>query len=473
MAGVIKFLIIVFLLGLALMIHAQDPLVINDDRLVIEDIIIKGNRITKESIILRELVFGIGDTVLKMALLPALQRSKANLLNIALFNFVFFDATHSPGNRIIIHITVTERWYIWPVPILEYAERNFSTFIKNREWDKINYGAWLKWNNFRGRRELLTAKVRLGYVKEYALAYEVPNIGKKQQHGLSTGFNIRQQNEINIATVNNKPLEYEPDEKPAMVRLNAFTKYTFRRKFYTTHSLILNYFNYTVADSVAIVNPNFLGEGSTELNFFTFSYIFNHDVRDSKIYPLEGFAVTIRAEQLGLGIIPDYPYPTFRFTGVFLFHQKLARRIFFFNTTKAKYSSEKVMPHILNNGLGYNESMSGYEPYVMDGSDYFITKYNLKFQLIKPTIHTIPLIGLGQFNKIHYAVYINMFVDAGYVNNIFPNPTNTMVNNWQFSTGVGIDIVTYYDLVFRIDFAINRYSEYGVFFHFETPFSRW
>lgn len=473
MARVIKILMIGVMLGQALGTLAQDPLNVSDNKLVIEDIIIHGNRITKESIILRELVFGIGDTILKMELLSAFQRSKDNLLNIALFNFVLFDASHLPGSRINVQITVTERWYIWPIPILEYAERNFSTFIKNREWDKINYGAWLKWNNFRGSRELLTGKIRLGYIREYALAYQVPNMGRKQQHGVSIGFNMNQQNELFITTINNEPVEYEPKDKPAMIRLNAYTNYTFRRKLYTTHSLRFEYFNYNISDSVAIVNSNFLGEGRTSLDYFVLAYNFNHDARDSKIYPLEGFAVRVRAEQLGLGIIPDYPYPVFRLTGVFFFHQKLANRVYFYNTTKAKYSSEKVMPYTLNRGLGYNEFLSGYESYVIDGSDYFITKYNLKFQLIKPTTQTIPFIRMEQFNKVHYAIYLNLFADAGYVNNEFPDPTNTMVNNWQFSTGAGIDFVTYYDQVFRIDYAINRHGEHGVFFHIETPFLRW
>lgn len=462
-----------FLLGHTLITHAQEPLVITQDRLVIEDILIQGNKITKDPIILRELVFGIGDTVLKMELLPAFQRSKENLLNLTLFNFVYFDATHLPGNHINVHITVTERWYIWPVPILEYAERNLSEFLKNKDWDKINYGAFLKWKNFRGRNEMLTGKIKLGYVKEYALEYSVPNIGKKQQHKASTGFNMHHQNEVIIATVNNKPVEYEPQDHPALTRLNAFVKYEYRRKFYTTHNLRMEYYNYIVSDSVAIVNPNFLGQGLNTLNFFLLSYEFKHDVRDSKVYPLEGFLVKLKAEQLGLGIIPDYPYPTFRITGNLMFHQKLASRIYFYNTTKGRYSSEKFMPYVLNRALGYNEFLSGYEYYVMDGSDYVISKYNLKIQVIKPTTHTLPLIGMEQFNKVHYAIYFNAFADAGYVNNVFPDPTSTMVNNWQFSAGVGIDLVTYYDQVLRIDYAINRYGEHGLFFHLETPFYRW
>ncbi|MCK4750121.1 MAG: hypothetical protein KAT15_23860 [Bacteroidales bacterium] len=461
------------LMGQTLVSPAQDPLVLSDDRLIVENILLQGNKVTKDPIILRELVFGIGDTILKMELLSFFQRSKENLLNTALFNFVHFDVTHSLGNRINVHITVTERWYIWPVPIVEYAERNFSEFIRKREWDKMVYGAWLKWSNFRGRKELLTGKIRLGYINEYALAYHVPNLGKRQQHGISTGFNLNHQNEVFLSTVNNKPVEYKPQDRPAQIRINAFTNYTYRRKHYTTHSLRFEYFNYTASDSVAILNENYLGEGRTNLDFFMLTYNFNHDVRDSKVYPLEGFAVRIRAEQLGLGILPEFPYPTLRITGLFLFHQKMAHRLYFYNATKARYSQEKVMPYALNRGLGYSEFLSGYESYVMDGSDYFITKYNLKFQLIKPTTQTIPFIKMEQFNKVHFAVYMNLFADAGYVNNDFPDPTNTMVNNWQFSSGIGLDFVTYYDQVFRIEYVINRYGEHGFFFHIETPFSRW
>lgn len=461
------------MLGHTCVIQAQNLLGIQEDQLMVEEILIEGNKVTKPSIILRELTFARGDTLLKMELLPAIQRSRENLLNLAIFNFVYFDATHSPGNRITIRIRVTERWYIWPVPILEYAERNFSEFITNREWDKIVYGAWLRWNNFRGRNELLTAKVRLGYIREYALAYSAPNLGRKQQHGLSTGFNLNQQNELVVATVHNQPVEYRPSSLPAITRVNGFARYTFRRKIYSTHSLRMEYWDYRVSDSVAVYNPNFLGEGSTDLRFFSLIYEFSHDVRDSRVYPLEGFAVKARGERLGLGILPQFSYPSTRLTGILMFHQELANRIYFYNVTKARWSSEKLLPYTLNRGLGYNEFLSGYEPYVIDGSDYFITKYNLKFQLIKPTTYTLPLIRMEQFNKLYYAVYMNIFADAGYVYNEFPDPTNTMVNNWQFSAGVGIDLVTYYDQVFRIDYAINRIGEHGLFFHIETPFSRW
>lgn len=468
-----KVLMVCLLLGHVGIILAQETLVIADDKLVINDIQIQGNKITHEKVILRELVFAPGDSVFKMELLPSIQRSKDNLLNLALFNFVNFEVKHLGENRIDLIIDVTERWYIWPVPILEYADRNFSSFIKNKDWDKINYGLWLKWQNFTGRNDLLSGKIRLGYIKEYALSYSFPNLGKKQRHGVSAGFNMNQQNEVYVATHHNKPVEYRPADVPAQVRLNAYSKYTYRHRYYTTHSMELQYYDYQVTDSVAVVNPNYLGTGNDRLNYFVLAYNFNYDIRDSKIYPLEGLNIKIRAEQLGLGLIQDYGYPTFRVTGVLMYHHKLANRFYFYNASKFRVSTEKHMPHLLNQGLGYREYLAGYEAYVIDGTDYVITKYNLKLQVIKPSSYTIPFLRARQFNKIHYALYFNVFADAGYVNNVFPGPTNSMVNTWQFSAGAGFDLVTYYDLVFRVDYAINRYGEHGFFIHVETPFARW
>jgi outer membrane protein assembly factor BamA len=473
MAKAIKMILFCFLLCHVTEAASQDSLIIADDQLVINKILMTGNKVTHENIILREITFSPGDTIFKMQLIPALQRSKENLLNLSLFNFVFLNVVHLGNNHINVTVEVTERWYIWPIPILEYADRNFNEFIKNWDWSKINYGAWLKWNNFRGRNELLTAKIRLGYIKEYALAYSKPNLGKRQAHRISAGFNANQQDEVFVSTVNNRPVEYQPQEPPGQLRLNAFARYAYRPKYYSSHSLKFDYFDFQVSDSVAISNPSYLGNGATRQNYFMLTYQFDYDIRDSKVYPLEGFHFQVKAEQLGLGLIKDFDYLSFRFTGILAFHQKIVNRLYFYNATKARYTSEKVLPHFLNQALGYRENLRGYDPYVIDGSDYVLSLYNFKIEVLRPNTFTIPFIGMEQFNRVHYAVYANVFADAGYVNNDFPNPTNTMVNTWQFSAGAGLDLVTYYDRVFSINYVINRYGEHGFFFSIETPFFRW
>ena len=472
MAKALKIFVVCFLLCHVSEALSQDSLVIADDQLFIHDILISGNKVTHESVILRELIFSPGDSVFKMQLIPSLQRSRENLLILSIFNFVSLNIKHLGDNNIDVVVEVTERWYIWPIPILEYADRNFSSFLESRDWSKINYGAWLKWNNFRGRNELLTAKVRLGYMKEYALAYTIPNLGKKQNHGVSAGFSANQQDEVFIETVANSPVEYQPMDIPAQTRFNAYASYRYRRKYFASHAIRFDYYDYQVSDSVAIVNSNYLGGGNDRQNYFVLTYQFNYDIRDSKVYPLEGYNVKFKAEQIGLGIT-DFDYMSFRLTGVLMYHQKIVNRLYFYNATKVRFSTEKTQPYIHGRALGYNENLRGYEPYVIDGSDYVISLYNFKIQLVKPNSYTVPFIKMEQFNKISYAVYVNLFADFGFVNNVFPNPTNTMVNTWQFSAGGGIDLITYYDKVFSIYYAINRYGEHGLFFQLETPFFRW
>ena len=97
-----------------------------------------------------------------------------------------------------------------------------------------------------------------------------------------------------------------------------------------------------------------------------------------------------KAEQIGLGMVPEFDYSILRLTGILLFHQKIVNRLYFYNATKARYSTEKVMPYFLNRSLGYYENLRAYEQYVIDGSDYVLSLYNLKIEVIKPNTFTIP-----------------------------------------------------------------------------------
>jgi len=75
MAKAIKMFLFSLLLCHTAEAISQDPPVIADDQLYINDILISGNKVTHESVILRELIFSAGDTIYKMQLIPALQSS--------------------------------------------------------------------------------------------------------------------------------------------------------------------------------------------------------------------------------------------------------------------------------------------------------------------------------------------------------------------------------------------------------------
>lgn len=463
-------------------LYGQEHDSIPDTMLVIRDIIIEGNKVTKEKIVLRELVFQQGDTIAKMDLLSAFDRSRDNLKNLSIFNFVSLDTKHFPGSRIDVIISVTERWYIWPTPIFEFADRNFSSFIEDFDWSHTNYGMWLKWNNFRGRNELLSAKVRLGYKEQYLLQYEKPNIGASQNHKIAFGYSFMRQHRINYMTFDNRPVHYKKFPAYAVSMGDAYFAYTYRPGLYAKHKVRVHYLNNLLGDSVSILNPNYFGGGRDTLQVFRLDYVFNYDLRDSKVYPLEGHAFKVKVQRYGFGLIEDYPYKNWILEGTSFYHKKLNNKFYFANVTRGKISSNKDVPFVQQKALGYAEYMTGYERFVIDGSDFFLSKFIFKYQLLKPTSFQLPLIRAKQFNKVHLAIYMNLLADVGYVysdvNNEYFDPSNYMVNEFQYSMGIGLDFVTYYDKVLRLEYSINRYVKNGPLFrgffvHIETPFFRW
>ncbi|MFC2129438.1 BamA/TamA family outer membrane protein [Bacteroidota bacterium] len=475
MKRAIKSIVFLFFWILNIGLFGQDADALKDSQLIINEIVVEGNKVTKKKIILRELVFIQGDTIEKIDLLPEFEQSRENLLNLSIFNFVSLDARHHPEGQIDVIIKVTERWYIWPTPIFEFADRNFSSFLKDPDWTHTNYGLWLKWNNFRGRNEMLSAKIRLGYKEQYLLEYAKPNIGINQNHKIAFGYSFMRQHRVNYRTFENQPVYYKKFPEYALNLGDGYLEYTFRQGHYTKHKIKAHYLRDWLGDSVSILNPDYFGGGRDTLQVFKLDYVFTHDVRDSKVYPLEGHAFKVKGQRFGFGLIKDYPYKNWILEGTSYYHKKLSNSIYVANISRARISSNKEVPLIQQKALGYNVYMTGYEHFIIDGTDFLITKFITKFQLLKPTSFQLPLIRAKQFNKVHLAIYLNVLADIGYVNNKFPDLSgnNYMENELQYSAGIGLDFVTYYDKVFRMEYAINRYGFHGFFFHLETPFFRW
>jgi hypothetical protein len=61
-----------------------------------------------------------------------------------------------------------------------------------------------------------------------------------------------------------------------------------------------------------------------------------------------------------------------------------------------------------------------------------------------------------------------LFFDTGYANS--EHVINSkLTNEFLYSGGLGIDLVTYYDKVLRIEYSLNKFGEHGIFFHLAAP----
>ena len=435
----------------------------SNNKIIIKKINITGNKITKNNIIIKELTFEIGDTIASNKLDSLCKKSEENLMNSSLFNFVTVKYTTS-DNSAEININLVEQWYIWPIPIFEHADRNLSSFFHNGDWSRINYGAFLAVYNFRGRKEVLKFKIRFGYKEQYGFMYSKPNLDKAQKHGLTVESSYFRQHEIAYATQNNQLEYYRNDNEFTKTSIRATLGYQYRQTLYTYHKISLQYNNILINDSVAIKNPEYLGDSVTNTQYLNLSYGFTNDKRNYIYYPTKGHYFHTSISYKGF---------VFKETNVayiktkFSWYKPLVNRLFFGQTFSGKLSNNYEQPYYLIEGFGYADMLRGYEYYVIDGNNNILIKNNLRFNILKRKDFKLGFIPWEQFNKSYLAIYLNTYFDIGYVYNKYEpaNTTNTMVNSWQYSGGIGLDLVTYYDTVFRIEYSINKFGESGFFIH--------
>lgn len=437
--------------------------------LLVKDIIITGNKKTRSKIILRELTVSTNESVSFKQLAYIKNRSQQNLINTSLFNFVTItDSIDWNKDEVILYIDVKERWYIWPQVIFEVQDRNFNQWWLTKDLFRINYGAALEVNNLTGNKDVLSFIVRLGYAERLGISYKIPYINKAQTIGVNVSYMQNRNNEINYKTENNKLLFYRSYNFHVREETETKIGLTFRKNLYQKHILELKYNTANVKDTIRELNPYYFNKKSEDIRYFSFQYRYIFDLRDNKPYPLDGWLAEITAVKDGLGILKDEIANNIYSTFSLKYFTPINNRFYLGSSVKLRATSFDGKSYYFNKALGYNDDfVRGYEYYVIDGQNYALAKMALKYQLIKPHIIDISRLNrLKKFNRIPYSVYISLFGDGAEVNDEFFQSTNQLNNTFIYGYGLGIDLVTYYDNVFRVEYSINKQMEHGFFLHF-------
>lgn len=435
---------------------------------VVSSILLEGNKRTKPGIIIRELVIQVGDTILSGRLDSLLLQSKRNVFNTALFHSVMFD-TVSIGPWLEITITVNERWYTWPNPIFEIADRNFNVWYETRDISRVTYGMFFYQENFRGRNERLAILLKLQYTQQIGFSYSVPYLNKRKKTGLSFSFSNSRWHEVAYSAVNHILL-FHRDHNLFMRRewAGGFT-FLFRPALYNSHAIGIDYKHNRVHDTIAQLNPEFFKYGRTEQRYVRLGYKFKRDKRDIVNYPLHGhyFDVELVPTFVGFEHKPEVLFWTLASYKKFF---EISKRFFYAFALKTKVSAGPSQAYFNIRALGYgNDFVRGYEYYVMDGRHFVLYRSNLKFNLLPTKVFAFEKINLNKFNKIPMALHLNLIGDAGYVWDDRNMPGNYLSNLPVFGYGLGLDFVTYYSVVARFEYSFNSLGERGFFFHMTLP----
>ena len=443
-------------------------IVFPQNHITVNDILINGNIITKSEIIQRELSFNKGGSYNLDVLDAKIKESTENLHNLELFNFINIERNH---NNILI--TVIERWYFWPYPIFEISERNFNTwwdeFKENNysDFSRLNYGIFFNWENFRGRNELLQFKIRRGFKEHYLFSYQIPYFNKNKTIGINTNLQLFRRKKTYYQTTNNQLDYFENNDDYTSKDYGINFELLYRKGVHKKHKLKFYYFNSFVSDSIINMNPNYLNNHQNSGSYFKTTYQFTNEHRDYIVYPLHGYLLELESSKYFEGSSPVKHWELESRIEKYL---EPKNRIFLGSSFAVKLSSEDDLPYFAQEGFGFEDYVRGYEYYVVDGQQFWLSKTALKYAVVEKTTFEIPYVKMRQFKKSHYSIYLGIFSDMGYIYDKPNKNTNPMESKLLWGKGISLDYVTYYDKLLRIEYSINHLGEKGVFLHFSNPF---
>lgn len=436
----------------------------DNNPLIIKEISIRGNNKTKEEYILRELEININDSISINSLNSIIDRLKSNLLKTGLFNFVNIK-TKTQNNNLTLSIKVEERWYIWPYPILEYAHRNFPAWLKEKDISRTNYGLFVTKYNCRGRNETFKIKARFGYREQFGFNYDIPNLNKKKTIGIKLATDYFRQKQFTSNIVHNSPT-YTTSEKYIYKQNRNTLVLSYRPQYNFFHYITLTHNKFIFDNKLISSNKNFLPIPNSSPDFLYFNYTFLFENLDLLSYPTNGFMTKINLNYTRT-LTQNYNSKNIDFEiGLY---KEISDRFYFSQNTKISTKKENITNIFSEIITDNNNYIRGFEYYLIKGNNYYVGKTSIRYEIIPYSIMELPIINLSQFKKVHYAVYIGAFYDFGYYQNNTLYKENSLMNQYLYSTGIGIDFVTYYDKILRIEFAYNKMNEAGIFIHFGAP----
>jgi len=431
---------------------------------VIRHIIITGNNVTRRAVILREMNIAEGDTVRTDTIPTLLEVDRLRLYNLTLFNEVALRMEQISATEEDLYIDLKERWFIIPTITIQFADRNFNTWYVKEHHDlhRAILGLTATDKNFRGDLETLAATVQVGYTQKLGIAYTRPYANADQTNGLGFYASVARSQQTYYATDSNK-LVYTGNYTGAAIQqqIEAGISYIYRPAYASRHIFQLTYKDYWVADTVLKLNPDYFANRSNNARLLEFLYRYELNKVDNWNYPLYGIKLvtyaTVRAGFQGIN------FQSFGHVEAGWFKNLLPRwytSVIF----RGQLMAPQKQPYYFQGGLGtQTDYVRGYEYYVIDGSNYGLLRLDLKREIFNKT-YTLPI---KYFTAIPFRIYPKIFADAGYINS--PQPGNSFLSNHLlYSVGVGLDVVTLYDIKIRFEFAYNHLAQNGLYLHFNS-----
>jgi len=403
-----------FILFFQLSVNAQ-----SDIEKKIQNILIIGNKVTKDNVIFRELVIHEGDVPTQSLLKESHQR----LMNLFLFNRVKLDIYPHDEKSVILIIEVTERLYFYPVPIIT---------IRERDWTKWSFGLSVVNSNFRGQNERLWGGFWLGYRPGFGVTY-TDNWAGDSLH-LNTGFNITK-------TIFNNRTVPEMEERHLIGR--ASVGKWWGRTFNTALTFLFDRIK------VAEEFRDLMHSGNTTEYTFGLELSMRYDTRDLYSYPSTGWLHIIQFYKYGFfENYNNYENIVFDLRRYFNIGPIILAGRFYQNSLFGE------IPIYRLNFIGFSERIRGYFFDVWEGKHVQMGSIETRFNIIPISYFSLdlPAIPAQYLQNLQIGLSAALFVDTGIV---WVTPDQYTIDNFKTGFGFGIHIHLPYVEIFRFDIGFD------------------
>jgi outer membrane protein assembly factor BamA len=396
-----------------------------DSAIVVKQILIRGNESTKEQVILREMSQRVG-SVLDTA---ALKRDEKKIYSLQLFNRV--ESSYEVTDRkAIVTISVSERWYIFPIPIFGF---------KYRDVKKPYYGAALIHQNFRGRNEKLMASAVFGYDGWFNLAFQTPKLTDDDDVFFRAALSTSSIRNLNVADA-----EYDQRVTNGSVSLGK------RFGLFTLASFSLGYDQWRITDP----RPGRTVSSDGMDRFLTIAAGYLYDERDVREFPTDGTYIGASVVKYGLG---ESEVDLLRFRLDVRRYEALGDGIALGARAFGTFLNGGVSPSYLHAYFGYDERIRGHFSTVREGDNMMAGSVELRVPILMPRYKVVSLKYLPpEFSVWRYGLYAGFFVDAG---TIWYRGSQISRLPWHSGYGAGLQFLLPYSMIVRTEYAFNEKGE--------------
>jgi len=393
--------------------------------LVIRSIRIDGNNVTQRRVILREMSLHIGDTLSQESLI----RDRDRVFSLGLFNKV--TLTHSDTASFAdLVVTVVERWYVFPFPIVDIRSRDVKT---------LTYGLGVTHQNFLGRDENLSGSFSTGYDRSASLTYQNPRLTDDDDIFLRVALLYRDSHHLD-----NSEIEFR--------QITRSGSFSLGKRFGLFQTLIgtAGYQLWQVPDTTLgrTLSPN-----GTD-RFIEIGLHYTYDARNVREYPTDGWYFDATATKDGFG--SESTVKTFVVTADLRWYSIMNDDV---TLTWRGFGSVvaggpvPVYNHLfLNSRLG----VRGYNQRDYEGEDIVGGAAEVRVPIIAPRFITFNFFDIYQFNTMRFGVYAALFTDVG---KIWFRSDSFDDIPWLASAGLGLHFLLPYSVVLRTEFSFNALGQ--------------